>query len=219
MQLADVWEKIANNARLTPEEILFLRRSATETQQRNSFVSGITSPDSKIDIQFPTFSIYSEILQANRTSITVPIPSNANHLLIMGSVRTTRAAYNDGFIGRFNSDSGANYREIYDGAQSTTQLAGQTAGQTFFGISVTTGASATAGSFGGFFLFAPHVRSATWKQTIRLSGTSEYSATDMLNLASSCHWQNTSPIQTVTFLSENGADILAGSLISVHGIQ
>lgn len=219
MELADIWEKIANNARLTPQELQFLRRSAVETQQRNSFVSSVTSASNQLIVPQAFFFIYSEILQANKTSITVNIPSNANHLLILGSVRTDRAAYNDGFIGRFNGDSGANYREGYNGAQNTTQVAGQTAGQTFFGISVTTGASATSNSFGGFFLFAPHIRSSVWKQTLRLSGTSEYSATDMLNLFSSCHWQNTSPVETVTFSSENSANLLAGSLISVLGIS
>jgi len=211
--------KIAKNEQLTPQELDDLSRYGTETQQRNSFLAGNITPASLLKIAFPVFPIYSEILEKNTTSILVNIPSNANHLLIMGSVRTNRAAsYNDGFIGRFNGDSGGNYREVYDGAQNTTQIAGQTAAQTFFGVSVTTAESATAGSFGGFFLFVPHIRSGTWKQTLRISGTSQYGATDMFDIVTSCHWQSTAKIQDITFSSENSADILAGSLLSVYGI-
>lgn len=45
MQLEDVFAKLANQARLTPEELDFLRIQARETQQRNSQVGGWTSAD------------------------------------------------------------------------------------------------------------------------------------------------------------------------------
>jgi hypothetical protein len=42
MQLGDILMKVANNARLTPQEMEFLNRSGKETQQRNAQISGWT---------------------------------------------------------------------------------------------------------------------------------------------------------------------------------
>jgi hypothetical protein len=40
MNLEDIWSKMANQARLTPEELDFLKMQGRETQQRNAAVSG-----------------------------------------------------------------------------------------------------------------------------------------------------------------------------------
>lgn len=52
MQLEDIWEKIANNARLTSEELAFLKRSARETQLRNSFSGGMSNGNSNVNVGF-----------------------------------------------------------------------------------------------------------------------------------------------------------------------
>lgn len=48
MELADVFEKIANNARLTPHELDFLKSSMRQTQMNNNFLSGFQDGSSNI---------------------------------------------------------------------------------------------------------------------------------------------------------------------------
>jgi hypothetical protein len=124
MELADVWVKIANQARLTPQELDYLKRSANETQQRNAFLAGNTTPDGKLKAYYPIEIIYSEILSTNLTSITVNIPSDYKHLWILGGGRTTdggtSAVY---FLFQFSGDTGNNYINQKFTAVNTT-LAG-----------------------------------------------------------------------------------------------
>ncbi len=50
MELGDIFLKMANNARLTPREMDFLRTAGNETQQRNSFVAGLTKGTSSLSV-------------------------------------------------------------------------------------------------------------------------------------------------------------------------
>lgn len=50
MELADVFEKIANNARLTPQELDFLKVSMKQVQLNNSFVYGMKTRDVDINV-------------------------------------------------------------------------------------------------------------------------------------------------------------------------
>lgn len=219
MEFADVLAKVANNARLTGEEMGFLRRVGRETQERNAQVAGwsqVGRPD--LNIRFPFAVIYSETLEVAVASITIQVPGDYRHLFIMGSMRTDFAAYNDTIGLRFNGDTGANYRTAYEGAQNTTQLAAQNATATYFGIGTSTGASATAGSHGNFFAFATNVYGSAWKSIISVSGTSEYSATDIVTLLNSGHWKNTAPVTSLTIFSANSANLIAGCILGVYGI-
>lgn len=50
MELADIFEKLANNARLTPHEMDFLKNSMRQTQMSNSFVAGTQNGQSSINV-------------------------------------------------------------------------------------------------------------------------------------------------------------------------
>lgn len=219
MELGDLLVKIANNARLTPQELDVLKRIGNETQQRNNFVAGNTSPQNTLDINFPFFPIYSQSLESPTSSITVTIPSGLSNVIIMGSMRTDAASFNDTIGVRFNDDSGANYRTMFEGAQNTTQIATQNTSATYYGIGTSTGANATSGSHGNFLAYITNVYGNAWKSVLSIAGTSEYSASDVLTLLNSGHWKNTTPISTMQFFSTSGANLVAGCLLSIYGIR
>lgn len=220
MSFSDLLLIMANNGRLTPNQLDELRRYGTETQQRNSFVAGNTTAANQLNINFPFFPIFSEVLDRDVSSLEIQIPSGYKHLIIISMGRTDVAAYNDQIVGRFNGDDGTNYSDIYEGAQSSTQLAGQNkTTRTSFDIVAATGASATSGSSGVGFCIIPHYNSNVWKSTLSIRGTSEWSATDLVVLVNSCFWRNTSKVEKINILSAQGANLVSGSIFSVYGIS
>jgi len=48
MELSDVFEKLANNARLTPDELQFLKISMRQTQTNNAYITGLQNGSSEI---------------------------------------------------------------------------------------------------------------------------------------------------------------------------
>lgn len=51
MDLADIGEKLANNARLTPQESDFWRNSLRQTQINNSYIAGLQNGSSNISVK------------------------------------------------------------------------------------------------------------------------------------------------------------------------
>lgn len=219
MNLGDIWAKLANQARLTPEELDFLRRSGNETQQRNQFVGGNTTPAGNLDIAFPFFPIYSQTVPVNTASVSIPIPSNARHLMIMGAGRTTGNAATDSVIAmQFNGDTGANYSWHYEGARGTTAMAAQ--GLTAAGLTIGdfSKSGAAAGEAGSFFGFVPHCQSAYNKNYMSLEGYQNWIGTDVMNLVNVSFWNSTSKVQSIRIYSPT-VSIAAGSSISVYGLS
>ena len=219
----EIMEKLGDNKPLTPQEKSDLSLMAREIDTNRALIgSWQRGQDKKVNpvyLDLPFVPIYSNVLEQDTLSITIQIPSNYNHLFLMGAGRTTFAGYNDAIIGTFNDDSGANYRHQYDGAQNTTQLAAQATGRTSFIFGDFTGTSASSGAQGSFFSFIPHISGGFWKTIISLRGISQWSATDLVNIFYTAHWENTSRITSIKVSSANGANLLAGSLFSVLGIK
>lgn len=177
--------------------------------------------DGKIKNQYlnlPLEVITSTTLVENVANFSVDIPSNYQHLVIMGQGRTTQAVYGSAIFVRFNNDNGANYRVNSLWAQSTTPAATQDTAATASIIGVFSGTSATSGSAGNFFAFVPHIGSSFWKGILSLIGNPYYDATNMEIDIYNGIWKNTSRINSIKFIPQSG-NILAGSLISVYGIR
>lgn len=218
MQLADVWEKIANNARLTPEELAFLKRSATETQLRNSFVAGNTTPENTLALNLPINVFYSEILSNNKTEFTVDIPPNYNHILMFVTATTDKAATGDYIDMQFNGDTGTNYMEGYAGESngSAAGFVGESLTSTRIGVTFAAAALSTAGAVGSAFLFIPHYKNSAWKTILKIQGFGD-TYTNLLAVASV--WKNTAPLKTIRYYPDGGPNILAGSIFTLIGIQ
>lgn len=56
MEFSDILAKIANNARLTPQEMDFLKRTGDETQRRNNQGSSLFAADSRVKLDSPVIS-------------------------------------------------------------------------------------------------------------------------------------------------------------------
>lgn len=213
----DLLLKIANNARLTPQELAELSRFGAETQQRNSFIAGNTTADNNLNIQFPFLPIYSQVFEADTASITIQIPSYT-HLFCIGSGRCTGATYFENLKGRFNGDTGNNYDAQYLAGVNASVGASQTKAASSFDFGTFAAASATANAIGTFYSFLPHIGSTNWKSVLTIGGEPLYTATDMIGAISTSFWRSTSPITSITIYAPTST-MKAGSVISVFGVR
>ncbi len=224
MELGDLLVKIANNARLTPQEMDVLKRIGNETQQRNSFVAGNTTPTNQLALNLPIVLLYSETLQNTTAQININIPSNYNHILLVGSGRSDVGAVGSGVgfvVLRFNGDTGSNYAYTYDGVAGSVFDKAQALTTTRPIIGQFPGTTITAQSTGYLFGMASNLRSNTlWKSFIVIDG-SFYDA-GVASYNSYGIWKSTSPAEvanlTVYDTAATQANFVAGTQISVFGL-
>lgn len=218
MELSDVWAKLANQARLTPEELDFLKMQGRETQQRNAFVAGNTSPSGGLIVPMPFFPIFNETLEVTQSSFSIPIvPQDYNHLLVLCNGRSTFASVGPTTLdATFNGDTAANYGwqtdYISNGAtvSNTKDYASYDAS-----IGMLECDSSPAGESSSSFCFIPNYRSNLHKQLLLFS-SGVGSAHSTIGFVGSV-WRTTSPILSMSFQPDQG-DIKAGSIISIYGI-
>jgi len=220
---ADLLHKMADNARLTPQELDELKGYGTETQQRNSFVAGNTSADNTLAINFPFFPIYSETLQDDLASLTIQIPGEYKHLLIMGSGRIngTGGQTSASVMCQLNGDTGAtNYmmgRLYHVGSTVTAEQDLSDPSMRLF--SFTADGEATNSFLGAFFMFIPHYNSSYYKMILNINGVAF--STAIFDAMRQGLWLSTSKINSIKFFPDPSfasAKFQAGTLISVYGI-
>jgi len=216
--LGDTIGKFLRGKPVTESEIQDVERLLNETQYRNSVVSGLVNGDGSLAAQIPIVRIYSEMLSENTASIEVPVSGAFKHLLIIGSGRTTEAAYSSTVGARFNGDSGANYRYQYDGGVNATQTAAQGTGATGMIIGNMAGASADANAVGCLFAILPNSFGALYKSSISVAGAHQGAAADMLVSSLVGFYQSTNPVASMTILPGSGS-FVAGTAISVYGLS
>lgn len=214
MELGDVWVKIANNQRLTAQELDFLRGAGRETQLRNTFISGNTNPDNTLKFAFPFQVIYSETFQKDTASISIDIPAGFRNIIVFSNGRSTTATTGaEALHARYNFDSGANYEnQVIYGIGSTigTQTSSTTTYAVVGGLSRD---GETSGLCGSGFLSIPNYNSSFYKSAQALITPG---ALTNIFIESSV-WKNTSPIRNIQF-SSSADNIKAGSTISIYGI-
>lgn len=189
--------------------------------QADLFQSWIRTGTSQIDagkIQLPFSVIYSSVLEEDKASLTIQIPSIYNHLIIMGQARSTEVTYAVPLAIRYNDDDTANYREQYHGGQGGGASIGAFTTNTFITVADLNGTSAPSGSSGVFFAVLPHIQGGFWKTFLSFRDITYVNATQDLNIFLGGARKDTSRVQTLTFYCVAG-NILAGSIISVYGIR
>ena len=218
----DLLLKIANQGRLTPSELDDLARFGTETQLRNAFVAGNTTPDNRLSVISPMVLLYNERFEVAKASVNLNLPSDYNTLIIMGSGCIDQA--NGGNIwAQFNGDTGAsNY--AYQLISGSGLTAGATEDLTFHAVAIglfgTTGAG--AGVSGSFVAQIPGYSSAVWKKNVLAH---MYTAEFNDQYLTGSRWTNTSPITSIDIFGTNNtlakgtANMIAGSYISVWGMK
>lgn len=142
------------------------------------------------------------------------IPSTYTDLLLVSSVRTTRAAYHESLTMSFNGlTTNRTNRRIYGdgtGAASTndtTMYGGQAAG-----------ATATASIFGSATTYIPNYAGSANKSSSN-DGVSENNATNALAMLNANLWSSSAAITQITLTPENGGTITQYSTAYLYGIN
>lgn len=206
MRLGDVLAKIANNARLTTEEMDFIRRTGNETQERNQFVSGNTRPDGMLNVPMPFFLAYSEKLSADKADVTIQIPSGFNNLMILTSCQTSDGSSRS-LYAQANGDTGTNYNiQATSFTTSTTYVNDLVADHFIIGYA---NASASTNLSAAGVAYFNNYGSAWYKTCI-----ATINAASLTTIATSS-WENTTPINSLRIYAQAG-NLVAGSIISVY---
>jgi hypothetical protein len=218
--LKDLFLKIAQNRPLTPRELDELGRFGTETQLRNAFLAGNTTPQNTLDVNEDFEIVFSETLVKNTASIFAKIPSSARHIMIVGAGRIDQNAGGSIWC-QFNSDTGNNYNYYFIRTDGTTVTTGVNGGQSkvFLGsFAVSTAASNIVGSLQANINDA---QGTFYKTVISSSINHGYG----YQFTSSGDWRSTNNLQTIEIFGTDGtttkgtASILAGSVISIYGLK
>lgn len=218
MNLGDLLVKIATNRNLSQQEIDFLRLEGNNTQQRNSFVAGNTTPGNQLNVAFPFAPIYNEVLAVDTASLLIVIPGGFKHLMFMGAGRSSKAATFDAMSMTINGDTGANYigNVVVESGASTVTGVGAVA-QSAMAIGALSAASANAAAGSSFFVFLAHYRSSLWKSVVTMATVPNYDGTYGAIGMWGGTWQSTAPIEKLSVVAAGG-NLVAGSLFSVYGI-
>jgi hypothetical protein len=141
------------------------------------------------------------------------IPQTFTDLVVLFSCRTDRADLLDGIVGNINGSS-ANFTTrnlIGDGsaASSNTTTVGS--------LGLATGATSTSNTFGNSSVYIPNYTAATNK-SMSADQVTETNATGGFQLIRAILWSNTAAITSITFLPQVGANLVAGSTISLYGV-
>ena len=176
----------------------------------------------KIDLPFNV--IYSQILEEDKASLTVDIPSYYKHLLIMGSGRITGSGGQSAVFTmcQFNGDTTAgNYQwgHFYHISGSVGTAQDLSDPSMLFWYFAADG-EATNSYAGSAFIFIPHYTSSFYKTllTVGAVGLSTTSSSAVRHGV----WKGTDPIRSVTVFPDPtyaNAKLKSESLISFYGIQ
>lgn len=218
MQLSSILLKMADNKPLTPQEKESLRMMADETQNRNSFIAQNTTPANTLNIPFPFFPVYSEVLATDTASLTIKIPSGYKHILFIGSGRlVSSASYGELIKVQFNGDTGSNYVYAYisgNGAGAAIAYNGSdSADHVRFGSF--TGSSAAADSVSSFWAFVQNYGSTSFHKNFNSLSNRETDVLGHNNIEiHTGAWKSNAAIQSVTITPVAGS-FAAGSAISI----
>ncbi len=147
------------------------------------------------------------------------IPSTYKHLQIRYLARTTNGYYYDDLNLTINSDSGSNYSRHYvqgDGASATAY--GQ-ASQTKINFASTSGASATASSFGAGIIDILDYTNTNKNKTIRVFSGYDTNSTWGVSKLSSGAWLSTSAVSSLTIVGSASTNFLEYSSFALYGIK
>lgn len=149
------------------------------------------------------------------------IPVTRKSLLLICKARTDRAANTTDAVGvRLNGDSGGNYYQNGPRAIGTTVSAIEGLGAASVLAFQCPAATATASRAGGAVIWIPDYLDTTFHKALFAPFTFSVGTTAGLQQTGiyGGTWANTAAINQVTLISQNGANFIAGTRISVYGI-
>jgi hypothetical protein len=163
-----------------------------------------------------SFNIDEQILGSAGTFTVSSIGASNGDLVCIGNMRSAASVYNDVVDIAINGDSTtSNYAcQIIDGTGTTVQAA--LVARPDFGL--VSGDSSASGSFGGFIgqitNFADGSNDRAWNSLVNSHGSSSVGSLRV----NSGRWNNTSAITSILLDSNNGSNLLAGSMLSTYAV-
>jgi hypothetical protein len=147
------------------------------------------------------------------------IPSTYTDLLIVGSIRTSRANSDPGadFQMTFNSSAVSYARRSLEGTGSST--GSTTGGSTYIDGLLNDSSFATANTFGSWQIYIPNYASTTTNKTVSIETVTETNAAQSFARLVAGSWANTAAITRIDLTDGNSATFMAGSTISLYGIN
>jgi hypothetical protein len=140
------------------------------------------------------------------------IPQFYTDLIALVSGRTSIGGQADGMSIIFNGNS-SNYSSrrlyVYNSSVASDNNVGQF---------ILNGDTSTANTFSNVSVYIPNYSGSTNK-SFSVDGVAETNATNGFIGIGAGLWSNTAPITSVSFSSENGTNLLAGSSVSLYGIN
>lgn len=163
--------------------------------------------------------IATQLLGSSTATVTFDnIPRGYTHLQVRGIARSTQANTGlDNLWMRINSDSGTNYARHHvmgDGATASAAAATSIAQAVVGDIARNNN---TANIFGAFVIDILDYTNQNKYKTIRAISGGDLNGSGEIRLRSSL-WMNTSPITSLTFLSENES-LVQYSRFSLYGLR
>jgi hypothetical protein len=169
--------------------------------------------------------ISSQTLATAAATITFSsIPATYTHLMIVGQTAASSSADNGAYI-QFNADAGAHYDYVQaQFSPSTTSgfAGGQLSGQTSINLGGVPGTGEAAGSNAGFQIIIPNYAgtafnkraNTSWTTTVKVSGTA-----NPVVVMLGGQWYSTAAITSVTLGLQVAGNLIAGTTISLYGMQ
>jgi hypothetical protein len=165
------------------------------------------------------FPIAYNQLTTTATSFTISsIPATYSHLRIYTSVKTSRSAFIDPLLLRFNGDSGSNYSYSLTEGEAPTTFAGASA-QSQTSAYWGRGAGASNGLLRGVGVIDIYNYANTnIKKTFNSVGGIDYGSGGNI-VASIGAWESTAAISSITIIPAVGPNLVAGTVFQIFGIK
>lgn len=195
----------------TLERLVNEERAEAEKQR-----AWIRVQDGRIGVEnldLPFALIHSEIVLTDTASLTIPIPSGYNHLLILGSGKSDAGGT---VFMNFNGDTGATNYSFNDIEANGVGASIITVGDLTYpaipiGSFLTTAGGTAPGSF---VCFIPHYAESTYQKT-----AVSQSIIPTRALYFTGNWISAASIESITFTITGGNNILAGSILTLYGMK
>jgi hypothetical protein len=159
-----------------------------------------------------------ELTEAASSIDFISIPQTFSDLVILISARSTVAAGDSAIKLTFNSGGGTYTNRRLNANGATTGSDVQTSGGLAFAN--IPGAGNTANTFGNIAIYIPNYAGSTAKSfSTDLVSENNSPSTFVQFMLFASLWSETSPINSISFVDWNSANLAAGSSISLYGIN
>lgn len=228
MRYGDMLKEM-RNPNTTPARVEEISRIFNEFGAReDKYRSWTQFASSKINpavLALPFERVYEREIDIDTASLTIPIPPDFVHLMLVGIGRTTATPgtpQEQSLNVTFNDDTGTNYQWSYIGSRSGVVVLDDNNSQSNLALGLFNTDNTAANSASSFFCWFPHYNGTFWKMCLSiLAGQKTTTAAGTESTLMTGFWKSTDPIRSMQIVPGGGlgGNLKAGSLITVYGMN